>query len=163
MIILIIFRKKSPAVELNPKNINLFLFFKLPSAFLCGVRARQVDRWACVVTVRHRWINQNPFKSMYFAVQAMAAELSTGVLVMREIKNCGKDISMLVTGGKSVFHKKATGKITFTCRDGQIVSDMVSSAILSSEKQVMVLKSVGTDESGDQVCEMEFEWNIKMR
>ena len=33
-------------------------------------------------TVKHRWINQNPFNSMYFAVQAMAAELSTGALVM---------------------------------------------------------------------------------
>jgi hypothetical protein len=35
-------------------------------------------------------INQNPFNSMYFAVQAMAAELSTGALVMYQIQKSGK-------------------------------------------------------------------------
>jgi hypothetical protein len=39
-----------------------------------------------VVSVKHRWINQNPFNSMYFAVQAMAAELATGALVMSDSK-----------------------------------------------------------------------------
>ena len=32
-----------------------------------------------IVTVRHKWFNQNPFKSMFWAVQGMAAELSTGI------------------------------------------------------------------------------------
>jgi hypothetical protein len=36
--------------------------------------------------LKHRWINQNPFNSMYFAVQAMAAELATGALVMFQIQ-----------------------------------------------------------------------------
>jgi len=43
-----------------------------------------------VATVKHRWLNQNPFNSMYFAVQAMAAELTTGALVMYQIKKVVK-------------------------------------------------------------------------
>jgi hypothetical protein len=56
----------------------------LPSAFIVGVAC--VDEKQCVVSVKHRWINQNPFNSMYFAVQAMAAELATGALVMFQIQ-----------------------------------------------------------------------------
>ena len=67
-------------------KINTFLFFKLPAAFWCGVRVKNLNNDACEVAVRHRWINQNPFNSMYFAVQAMAAELSTGALVMQSIQ-----------------------------------------------------------------------------
>jgi hypothetical protein len=48
---------------------------------------------------------------MYFAVQAMAAELSTGLL-MYQIQKSGKKISMLVANNKGVL-LKATGRITF--------------------------------------------------
>ena len=73
-------------MEINVSKLNQFLFFKLPSAFLCGVRVKAINEKQCVVSVKHRWINQNPFNSMYFAVQAMAAELSTGALVMYQIQ-----------------------------------------------------------------------------
>jgi hypothetical protein len=43
-----------------------FYFFKLPAAFICGVRVKKLDEKECVATVKHRWINQNPFNSMYF-------------------------------------------------------------------------------------------------
>jgi hypothetical protein len=112
-------------MELTPSKINTFLFFKLPSAFICGVRVKQLEAAKCVVTVKHRWINQNPFNSMYFAVQAMAAEMSTGALVMYQIQKCNKKISMLVANNKANFTKKATGKITFTCLDG----DKIETAI----------------------------------
>jgi hypothetical protein len=36
----------------------------------------------------------NPFNSMYFAVQAMAAELSTGALVMYQIQKVVKNIDV---------------------------------------------------------------------
>ncbi len=66
----------------NVNKINTFLFFKLPSAWWSGVRLRSLDYEKAVVSVTHRWINQNPFRSMFWAVQGMAAELSTGALVM---------------------------------------------------------------------------------
>ena len=60
----------------SPKKLNLFLVFNLPSAYLCGVRVQWIDQEKCHVGVRHKWINKNPFKSMFWAVQGMAAELS---------------------------------------------------------------------------------------
>jgi hypothetical protein len=144
-------------------QINLFLFFKLPSAFWCGVRLKSITQEQCVTSVRHRWFNQNPFQSMYFAVQAMAAELSTGALVMQNIKESGKKISMLVANNKGNFTKKATGRITFTCHDGLSVTQTIQQSIATGEGQTVWLKAIGTNEKGEQVSEMDFEWTLKLK
>ena len=139
------------------------MLFKLPSAFICGVRVKQLEATKCVVSVKHRWINQNPFNSMYFAVQAMAAELSTGALVMYQIKKSNKKIAMLVANNKANFSKKATGRITFTCNDGAIIEEAINKTIASGEGQTFWMKSFGIDENGIQVSEMDFEWSIKLK
>lgn len=150
-------------MDLTPSKINIFLLFKLPSAFICGVRVTQLRASKCVVAVKHRWINQNPFNSMYFAVQAMAAELSTGALVMYQIKKSKCKIAMLVTNNKGNFTKKATGKITFTCLDGNKIESAINQTIATGEGQTFWMKSIGVDESGVQVSEMDFEWSIKLK
>lgn len=144
-------------------NLNKYLFFKLPSAFISGVRAKEIDANKCVVTVKHRWINQNPFKSMYFAVQAMAAELTTGALVMYHINESGKKISMLVANNKGNFTKKATGRITFTCNDGHLIHDAIQKTIQTGEGQTFWMKSIGVNEKGEQVSEMDFEWSVRIK
>mgnify|MGYP001788234427 CR=1 FL=1 len=147
----------------SASKFNQFLFFKLPSAFWCGVRVKEIDNKQCLVSVKHRWINQNPFNSMYFAVQAMAAELSTGALVIAQIKNSGKKISMLVANNKSNFSKKATGRINFVCKDGALISEAIKKTIATGEGQTFWMKSVGTNEQGIQVSEMDFEWSVKLK
>lgn len=150
-------------MQFTPKNLNRFLFFKLPSAFLCGVRVLSLSDQTCTVGVRHRWINQNPFRSMYFAVQAMAAELSTGALVMAAIRRSGQPVSMLVAQNRSTFTKKATGRITFSCPDGRAIVDTISQAIATGEGQTLWMRSEGIDENGDVVSRFEFEWTVKLR
>jgi hypothetical protein len=150
-------------MEFTPLKLNIFLFFKLPSAFWSGVRVKSISKEQCVVTVKYRWFNQNPFKSMYFAVQAMAAELTTGALVMMQIKKSGKNISMLVANNNSNFSKKATGRITFTCNDGHLIEEAIKQTIATGEGQTIWMKSVGVNEKREQVSEMNFEWSIKLK
>jgi hypothetical protein len=150
-------------MEFTPTKLNLFSFFKLPAAFWSGVRVQSISDSRCEVTVKHRWINQNPFRSMYFAVQAMAAEMSTGVLVMLHIKASRKNISMLVAQNKSVFTKKAIGKITFVCSQGDAIKDTINDAIATKEGKTIWLTSIGVNEKGEQVSEMQFEWTLKVR
>jgi hypothetical protein len=150
-------------MEFTPLKLNIFLFFKLPSAFWSGVRVMSISKEQCVVTVKHRWFNQNPFKSMYFAVQAMAAELTTGALLMMQIKKSGKNISMLVANNNSNFSKKATGRITFTCNDGHLIEAAIKQTIATGEGQTIWMKSVGVNEKREQVSEMNFEWSIKLK
>ncbi|NJX16721.1 DUF4442 domain-containing protein [Tamlana crocina] len=148
---------------LTPRKINTFNMFKLPSAYLCGIRAKHIDSEKCVVTVKHRWINQNPFKSMFWAVQGMAAELATGALVLAKIQESGKKVSMLVTSNKAVFTKKATGRITFTCNDGKLIDDALKNAIATKEGQTFWMTSVGVNEDGVEVSTFNFEWSIKAK
>ena len=150
-------------MDFSPSKLNTFLFFKLPSAFWCGVRVKSLTAEKCEVTVKHGWFNQNPFKSMYFAVQAMAAELTTGALVMYKIKTSGKKISMLVANNKGNFTKKATGKITFTCNDGHLIEEAIQKTIATGEGQTFWMKSIGKDEKGDQVSELDFEWSVRIK
>lgn len=150
-------------MEVTVKKMNRFLMFKLPSAFLCGVRLKELDDAKAVATVTHKWMNQNPFNSMYFAVQSMAAELTTGAIVIKAIQKSGKKISMLVTNHSGAFTKKAVGKITFACNNGAEIADAIQKTIETGEGQTITMKSVGTDEQGDQVSVYEFEWSVKLR
>ncbi|WP_428224902.1 DUF4442 domain-containing protein [Flavobacterium sp.] len=150
-------------MKFTPGKLNAFLMFKLPSAFVSGVRVKHIEANTCVATVKHRWFNQNPFNSMYFAVQAMAAELTTGALVMMKIKESGKNISMLVANNKGTFTKKATGRITFTCSEGHLISEAIQKTIATGEGQTFWMKSIGTDEKGDQVSIIDFEWTIRVK
>jgi Domain of unknown function (DUF4442) len=147
----------------NVKKINRFLLLKLPSAFLCGVRLRSLNTTTAVVTVTHRWINQNPFNSMYFAVQSMASELSTGAMIMQKISQSKATINMLVTNHKGVFTKKATGKITFTCYDGAKIDEAISQTLKDGEWQKITLKSVGVNAEGIEVSQYAYEWSLRAR
>lgn len=150
-------------MEISPSKLNTFLFFKLPSAFWSGVRVQAISSEQCIVTVKQRWFNQNPFKSIYFAVQAMAAELTSGALVMMQIKKSKRNISMLVANNNGNFSKKATGRITFTCNDGHLIQDAIQKTIATGEGQTIWMKSIGINEKGEQVSELNFEWSIKLK
>ncbi|MDT0650396.1 DUF4442 domain-containing protein [Autumnicola edwardsiae] len=150
-------------MKMTPAKLNSFLMLKLPSAWFCGVRVEHIDDRNCKVGVKHRWINQNPFKSMYFAVQAMAAELSTGALVMSKIQQENKKISMLVAQNKSTFSKKATGKITFTSEDGDKITEAIRRTLTSGEGETFWMKSVGRNEDGVEVSEFDFEWTVRVK
>lgn len=150
-------------MALSPGNINTFLLFKLPSAYFTGVRVRSITETSCVTSVRHRWINQNPFKSMFWAVQGMAAELSTGALVMAKIKESNARISMLVANNKASFSKKATGRITFTCTDGDLVSEAIEKTLATGEGQTIWMKAAGVNADGVIVSNFDFEWTIKKK
>lgn len=150
-------------MNITTRKLNTFTIFKLPSAYLCGVRTQYIDTNKCVVTVKHRWINQNPFNSMFWAVQGMAAEFTTGALMMTKIKESGKRISMLVTSNTAIFTKKATGRITFTCNDGKLIDEALKKAIETGEGQIVKMTSVGVNEEGVEVSTFVFEWSVKAK
>jgi hypothetical protein len=150
-------------MKLTPRKINTFNIFKLPAVFLTGVRVKTISNESCTVSVKYKWINQNPFKSMFWAVQGMAAELTTGALVMDKIQQSGKNISMLVLNNKASFTKMATGRITFTCKQGLEVDKAIAKTIETGEGQTILLNSVGVNSEGIQVSEFNFEWTLKVK
>ena len=100
---------------------------------------------------------------MFWAVQGMAAELTTGALVMKKIKESGKNISMLVANNNASFTKKATGRIMFTCDEGLKINEAIDKAIKTSEGQTVWLNANGINEEGIQVSSFNFEWTLKVK
>lgn len=150
-------------MTITPSKLNTYLLFKLPSAYLTGVRTKHLDDTTCVVKVKHRWINQNPFNSMFWAVQGMAAELTTGALVIKKIKESGKNISMLVANNNASFTKKAKGKITFTCNEGEKLDAVIEKAVATGQGQTVWLSANGVNAEGVEVSSFNFEWTIKVK
>lgn len=148
---------------MNRSLFRKILIFKLPIAAIAGLRLHYFDGKKSEIRVKYGWLNQNPFKSMFWAVQGMAAELSTGTLCMSKIQNSGKRISMLVVGLQANFTKKAVGRIIFCCQQGDELDAVLKKTIETGEGQTLVMKSVGTDEKGEQVAEFNFTWSFKLK
>ena len=143
-------------------KINRWMLLKLPAAWLSGVRLSLINDSRCEVKVKFKWINQNPYRSMFWAVQGMAAELSTGMLLTNSIQNSNANISMLLVSNKSSFYKKAVGKITFICEEGENAKKLINSTIQNITSKSW-FKAKGYDETGDLVSEFNFEWSCKKR
>jgi hypothetical protein len=166
-ILLVIFREVNSHFEIfkqtitNPFKFRYFLFRRLPSALFAGLRIRHLAEGQAVITVSHKWFNQNPFQSMYFAVQSMAAEMSTGMLAFAQIHQRNPSVSMLVVGMEAKFHKKAVGKIAFTCMDGHAIAETIETAINTRTGQIIRCYSVGMNEANEVVSEFWFTWSFK--
>jgi hypothetical protein len=70
---------------------------------------------------------------------------------------------MLVTHHQGNFTKKAVGKITFTCSDGELIDGALQRTIQSGEGQTVSMRSVGIDEQGAQVSSYTFEWSVRLK
>ena len=148
---------------MNKFQLHLFLFLKIPISWIAGVRLKEMNDEICVTKVKFGWLNQNPFNSMFWAVQGMAAEFSTGFLCAEKIRKSGKKISMLVVHNQAEFTKKAVGRVTFSCFQGKELDTVLQKAIETGEGQTLTLFSEGKDQKGDLVSKFAFTWSFKVK
>ncbi len=147
----------------SPIRYRLFLFWKLPAAFFSGVRVESVLPAACVVSVPHWWITQNPFRSTYFASLSMAAELSTGALAFAHLYRANPSVSMLVTRLEADFFKKATDRIFFTCADGELFYEAVNGTLQDGMPRTVRARSTGRNALGEVVADFYITWSLKAK
>jgi hypothetical protein len=150
-------------IATNPLKFRLYLFTRLPSAFFAGLRVIHFDAGTCAVSVPYKWFTRNPFKSTYFACLAMAAEMSTGILVMNQLYKRKPPVSMLVVRLEANYHKKATGRTRFQCADGPAIQSAVEAAIATGEGQTIRTRAAGTNNNGDLVAEFYITWSFKVK
>ncbi len=148
---------------MNPARYRLFLLAKLPMGFLAGLKVVELQENKAIVSLRYKYITQNPFRSIYFAALSMAAELSTGILGFANIFKRNPPVSMLVIKMQGEFYKKAVGKIKFTCYDGKVVEDAVELTLATGEGVVVNCTSVGLNEQDEEVAKFIFTWSFKAK
>ncbi len=145
----------------NGFKLKLFMLQKLPMALLAGLKILHIDKISASASVPYKYLNKNPFGSMYFGVLSMAAELPTGVLAMAAVSDAEVPVSLLVLGMKAEFLKKAKTKIVFTCNDGLKISEAVSECIKTGESKTVEAFSKGEDTEGNVVAEFRITWTFK--
>jgi len=148
---------------MNKEFFRNIISTQIPIAWIAGVRLHEWKENTVSTKVKLGLLNQNPFKSMFWAVQGMAAEFSSGLMASAKIQQSGHNVSMLVLGMQSQFLKKAVGKIIFTCDQGAEIEAAIQKAIETKEGVTLVVKSQGVDEQNDIVSEFEFTWTFKVK
>lgn len=144
----------------NPYKFGLFLWLKLPLAALAGLRITSIDETRAQLRTKCWWLTQNPFKSTFWAVMGMAAEMSSGLLVM--MYN-GPKGSMYVTACKAVFIKRATGRTFYTCNEGDKIRSAIETFRTNQVPGTIDCTTVVTNEAGDTIAEFVFTWSVKPR
>jgi len=144
-------------------KLSLFFIRHLPMAFLSGLKIRTFNEDKAIVSLPYTYLTKNPFRSIYFACQAMAAEFSTAVICLQTIEKYDTDLSLLVVGLEAGFVKKATGRITFTCNKPEGQDQKLEQCISKKSPKEITFTSVGKDESGEIVAEFHITWSFKPR
>jgi acyl-coenzyme A thioesterase PaaI-like protein len=154
------------AKKFQKKMTNALVFWsamlvRLPSAVFWRLRITQLDEENCKVTIPYLWRTQNPFKSIYFAAMAGAAELSTGALCQLAMAGKGK-FSMLVTDFRAEYYKKANEKITFTCNQGSELAKIIEN-LEQNQTHTLTMISSGSNTSGELVAKFFVTWSFKRK
>lgn len=147
----------------NVYAFRWFLFTKVPAAFFAGVRLERLEMEESAISVRYNWFTKNPFRSVYFAVLLMPAEISTGILCMGHLYKRNPGVSMLLIHSEGNFIKKATGKITFTSLNGLMIGEAIDKAVSTGEATTVRCYCVGKNETQETVAEFYFTWSFKIR
>ena len=148
---------------LSPFKFWYYTMNEVPAGWIAGMRLRALDGLSAKTSVPFKYLNKNPFKSIYFAVQSMAAELSTAALVLLHIQDANPSIAFIIVDIKGTFPKRATGRTYFECKDGIKVYEAVRQCISTGEPVVVDLVTVGKMEDGTEVSEFTFTWSLKQR
>jgi len=148
---------------LNPFFFKLFLFLKLPMAFLAGIKLKGLSANRALLQMKYKYLNKNPFGSIYFACLSMAGELASGILAASFAYKSNPKLSMLVVGVKINFTKKAFGVILFECNQGQEILETIQKSEIRDEGQTIDVLTVATNEQGDVVAEFLIKWSFKVK
>ena len=154
--------------NISAKMTNWFLFKmfsikNLPLAFLTGFKIIELNESKCVTRVKYKYLTKNPFRSTFWAVLGMAAELSTGAYALIATKGKDESVAVILVSTRAEFLKKATGTTTFTCTDWNGFDSAATNAIKTNEAQTVTGKSIGVNGDGEEIARFEFTWSFKKR
>lgn len=140
-----------------------FFLNHLPLGFFVGLKLLEIDSNKAVVSIPFKYLNKNPFRSIYFSALSMAAELSTGVLAMASVYDVKEPISMLLLSMNAEFIKKAKTKVFFTCNDGKKIIDTINRSIKSNQGETINVFSEGHDINNNLIAKFQFTWTFKRK
>jgi len=148
---------------LRPWGFRAYLWTRLPLAACAGLRLRSIDGSSCTVSLPGGWRTRNPFGSTYFAAQAMAAEMSTGVPALVLVQGAPASLALILREVRAVFTKRIQGRSSFTFSDVAGMQAVVERAARSGESEAYTGRSTGHTADGAIAAEFDITWSFKRR
>ncbi|MBL0192260.1 MAG: DUF4442 domain-containing protein [Saprospiraceae bacterium] len=149
--------------RINSRFFQLYLLRHLPLAFFAGVNPKYVNFNEAEINMKFRWINQNPFGSIYFAALCMGGEFSTGIIAQALILDSKMNVSMLLLNIEANFIKKAKGLVVFKCTDGKSINSAIERAIATKEGTEVTAYSEAKNENGDVIATFRCKWAFRLK
>jgi hypothetical protein len=155
-------KEKFRKLVLSPL-LKVGLLRDVPLLAITGAKIKALDDQHSKVSIKYSHINKNPYKTTFWAVLGMAAEMASALLVQMNTYKSNPSIAMFVTACDAKFIKRAIGTTTFICNDGELISNFIQKALETNESQTMMSNVKGFDDNGVLLVEFNFEWSFKAR
>ena len=82
-------------------------------------------------------------------------------LYFEAMSHSATPFSMLLLRVEAEYHKKAVGKITFSCNEGNNVQSYINMIFSGNEGRVISMPVMAHNENGDLVADFIFSWSCK--
>ena len=155
-------RLLSRAMRTKPLFQGL-LWTRMPLLAMVSPRVKELDGDHCRIEIPFAWRNRNIFGTMYFAASVMAAEATTGCLVLFHEAARRDNISFIVRGVEADFVKPARSTVTFECVDGDVVASGFAEAAATSERVDRTLEVIGRREDGKECARVKVFWTWRKK
>jgi hypothetical protein len=93
----------------------------------------------------------------------MAAELSTATTCLLAVTGHKPSVAFIIVDMSAKFHKKATGKVFFTCNDAHKAFEAVEKCTANGSAETVTFHTTGKMKDGTIVSEFSFTWSFKQR
>ncbi|MEJ7660640.1 MAG: thioesterase [Hymenobacter sp.] len=115
------------------------------------------------MTVRYKYLTQNPFRSIYFACLAMAAELASGIQAMMQVQGVGRCRMLVVGLHGRVQQESRLAPLPSPAPMGRAIVQAVAESRATGEGRTVVCTSTGLDEAGDVVAVFRVTWSFRAK
>lgn len=159
-------RERLPPNVRSTLEIRSFGLTKVPLILYCMPTVLRLDDEACAVRIPLNWRTRNHYKSMYFGVLAVGADVAGGFLAMHHTHKSDKPVGLLFKDFKADFLKRPEADVVFSSTDGPAMAELVKQAVETGKRVNGITNVTATTPSltGDEpVAKFALTVSLKVR
>ena len=144
--------------------LRYFGFTKIPLILFVRPSVSSINEESAVIRIPFRRRTKNHLGSMYFGAMSIGADLAGGILAFRKIKEQNQKISLIFKNFNAEFLKRAKGPTFFSCNDGKLIEELITTAIKSEERVediVHVTATVPSQFEDEAVAQFKLTLSLK--
>lgn len=144
----------------------IFAKFKVPMIGYTGIRLCSIDEKEVCLNIKLKRKTKNHVNSMYFGALAVGADVAGGLHAVYHAKAKNVKIAPLFKSFQAEFHRRAESDVTFICKEGLKVRDMITQAKLKGERvNDIICIEAYTENKGQRthVASFKVELSVKVR